>query len=176
MDQSKDSQDSKIHKCNLCTETFSKEIYLQNHKRDVHASANSGNILKRIVINIKQKEYKVDDDKSIEKEVEKTKVKKDKPSENFVDKDAKSESVSIKVLKSDSSYENDLDSNNKFINVKEIKIDPYEHVDEESILQQLNEEQQQLEKSDTDYGNAGYGISSLGMQNKKSFGIPQGNY
>ena len=52
MDQ---SQDSKIHKCNLCTETFSKEIYLQIHKRDVHDSAKSGNILKRIVINIKQK-------------------------------------------------------------------------------------------------------------------------
>ena len=51
-----------------------------------------------------------------------------------------------------------MDSNNKFINVKEIKIDPYEHVDEESILQQLNEQQQeqqeqeeqQLEKTDTD--------------------------
>ena len=164
-----DSQDAKIHKCNLCTETFSKEIYLQIHKRDVHDSARSGNILKRIVINIKQKEYKVDDDKSIEKEVEKTKVKKDKPGENFVDKDAKSESVSIKVLKSDSSYENDLDSNNKFINVKEIKIDPYEHVDEESILQQLNEKQQQLEKSDTDYGNTGYGVSSLGIPNQKVF-------
>ena len=180
MDQSQDCQDSKIHKCNLCTESFSKEIYLQIHKRDVHDSAKSGNILKRIVINIKQKEYKVDDDKSIEKEVEKTKVEKDKPGEKFVDKDAKSESVSIKVLKSDSSYENDLDSNNKFINVKEIKIDPYEHIDEESILQQLNEKQQQLDKSDTDYGNTGYGVSSPGIQNQKGFclkiNISKGNY
>ena len=167
MNQSQDSQDSKIHKCNLCTETFSKEIYLQIHKRDVHDSARSGNILKRIVINIRQKEYKVDDEKSIEKEVEKTEVKKDKPVEKFVDKDAKSESVSIKVLKSDSSYKNDLDSTNKFINVKEIKIDPYEHIDEESILQQLNEKQQQLEKSDTDYGNTGYGVSSPGIQNER---------
>ena len=166
MDQ---SQDSKIHKCNICTETFSKEIYLQIHKRDVHDSARSGNILKRIVINIKQKEYKVDDEKSIEKEVEKTKVKKDKPGENFMEKGTKSESVSNKVLKSDSSYENDLDSNNKFINVKEIKIDPYEHIDEESILQQLNEKQQQLEKSDTDYGNRGYGVSSPWIQNRKGF-------
>ena len=163
MDQ---SQDSKIHKCNLCTENFSKEIYLQIHKRDVHDSARSGNILKRIVINIRQKEYKVDDEKYIEKEVEKTEVKKDKPVEKFVDKDAKSESVSIKVLKSDSSYKNDLDSTNKFINVKEIKIDPYEHIDEESILQQLNEKQQQLEKSDTNYGKTGYGVSSLGIQNQ----------
>ena len=180
MDQSQDSQDSKIHKCNLCTESFSKEIYLQIHKRDVHDSAKSGNILKRIVINIKQKEYKVDDDKSIEKEVKKLKVEKDEPGENFVDKDAKSESVSIKVLKSDSSYENDLDSNNKFINVKEIKIDPYEHIDEESILQQLNEKQQQLDKSDTDYGNTGYGVSSPGIQNQKDFclksNISKGNY
>ena len=123
MDQ---SQDSKINKCNLCTETFSKEIYLQIHKRDVHDSAKSGNILKRIVINIKQKEYKLDENLIIEKEFEKTKVKKGKPDENFVDKDAKSESVSIKELKSDGSYENNLDSNNKFINVKEIKIDPYD--------------------------------------------------
>ena len=167
MDQSQGFKDSKIHKCNLCTETFSKEIYLQIHKRDVHDSARSGNILKRIVINIRQKEYKVDDEKSIEKEVEKTEVKKDKPVEKFVDKDAKSESVSIKVLKSDSSYKNDLDSTNKFINVKEIKIDPYEHIDEESILQQLNEKQQQLEKSDTDYGNTGYGVSSPGIQNER---------
>ena len=177
MDQ---SQDSKIHKCNLCTETFSKEIYLQIHKRDVHDSARSGNILKRIVINIKQKEYKVDDEKSIKKEVEKTEVKKDKPVEKFVDKDAKSESVSIKVLRSDSSYKNDLDSTNKFINVKEIKIDPYEHIDEESILQQLNEKQQELEKSDADYGNTGYGVSSLMIQNQKGFclkiNIPKGNY
>ena len=164
-----DSQDAKIHKCNLCTETFSKEIYLQIHKRDVHDSAKSGNILKRIVINIKQKEYKLDENLIIEKEFEKTKVEKDKPSENFVDKDAKSDSVSIKVLKSDGSYENNLDSNNKFINVKEIKIDPYEHIDEESILQQLNEKQQQLEKSDTDYGNIGYGVSSPGIQNQNSF-------
>ena len=169
MDQSQGFKDSKIHKCNLCTETFSKEIYLQIHKRDVHDSAKSGNILKRIVINIKQKEYKVDDEKSIEKEVEKTEVKKDKPVEKFVDKDAKSESVSIKVLKSDSSYKNDLDSTNKFINVKEIKIDPYEHIDEESILQQLNEKQQQLEKSDTNYGKTGYGVSSLGIQNQSFF-------
>ena len=177
MDQSPDSQ---IHKCNLCTETFSKEIYLQIHRKDVHDSARSGNILKRIVINIKQKEYKVDDDKSIEKEVEKTKVQKDKSGENFVDKDTKSESVLIKVLKSDGSYENDLYSNNKFINVKEIKIDPYEHIDEESILQQLNEKQQQLEKSDTDYGNTGYGVSGPGIQNQKGFclkiNIPKGNY
>ena len=166
MDQ---SQDSKIHKCNLCTENFSKEIYLQIHKRDVHDSAKSGDILKRIVINIKQKEYKLDENLIIEKEFEKTKVKKDKPGENFVNKDAKSESVSIKVLKSDSSYKNDLDSTNKFINVKEIKIDPYEHIDEESILQQLNEKQQQLEKSDTDYGNTGYGVSSLWVQNQMFF-------
>ena len=48
---------------------------------------------------------------------------------------------------------------------EEIKIDTLEHIDEESILQQLNEKQQQLEKSDTDYGNIGYGVSSPGIQN-----------